>query len=129
MTLPNGVDQVTIRRNFMTLDRKVDKVASELLTLADGMTAADGLLYRDGYTPTVGQTVFTLTNTPSDTSVEMFVNGVRYRHGIDYTVTGTTVTWLDTLFTLDGSDRVVITYFDPTVLLGGGSIYFPGGWS
>lgn len=61
-------------------------------------------------TVTNGQTSFTLLQTPFDSgSVSMFLNGLRQEFGIDYTVSGTTVTWLGT--TLVNTDEVDFTYF------------------
>ena len=63
------------------------------------------------FTPTLGQTVFTLTPGPSETrSLSLFVNGVRADDVTDFTVVGTTLTWLDTDFSLDTSDKVIVRY-------------------
>jgi hypothetical protein len=60
---------------------------------------------------TNGQTVFSLTQTPKDTAnVIFFVNGIAYNITIDYTVVGTTLTWLNVDFTLQTSDRVTAEY-------------------
>ena len=84
----------------------------------------------EGFTPTTGQTVFTLGSTPTPESVVFIVNGVSYVPTVDYTVSGVTVTWLDTDFTLETTDEVVITYYiDAPVLAGGGSLYLPEGWT
>lgn len=60
-----------------------------------------------------GQTGFALSQTPKDVAdVVMTVNGVRYEYGggKDYTISGSTVTWLDTDFTLATTDEVIFTY-------------------
>lgn len=67
---------------------------------------------RDTFTGVVtnGQTMFTLSMTPSDTTlVQMEINGVLYRSTTFLTVSGTTLTWLDT-FVLSSSDVVDIVY-------------------
>ena len=65
------------------------------------------------FTPTLGQTVFTLAAspaTPNDTSV--FVNTVKYIYGIQFTVSGATMTWIPAAgFALDSLDVVEIIYF------------------
>jgi hypothetical protein len=64
------------------------------------------------FTPSLGQTVFNLSATPNpanDTSV--FVNTVKYIYGVNFTVSGTQVTWLDSPFTLDSLDVVEIIYY------------------
>lgn len=64
-------------------------------------------------TPTLGQVSFILSNTPLTTDrVQMYVNGVEYEQGAgkDFTVSGTTVTWLNTPFTLETDDSVAFRY-------------------
>ena len=66
----------------------------------------------DVFTPTLGQTIFILSQTPSDDNdVQMFVNSIKTILGTNYTAVGTTVTWLDTPYILDTSDKVEIVYF------------------
>ncbi len=60
---------------------------------------------------TNGQTSFTLTNEPLDsTTVMMFVNGFKQIYGIDYTGSGQTITWLNTDYTLETTDKVEFWY-------------------
>ena len=62
-------------------------------------------------TATASQTVFTLDEVPfDDNDVEMKINGVSYLITTDYTISGTTATWLDTDFTLDAGDKVEFIY-------------------
>jgi hypothetical protein len=57
------------------------------------------------------QTVFNLSVPPAVSSeVLVWVNGVLYEIGVDYTVLGAVVTWLNTLFTL-GAPDVVEAYY------------------
>ncbi len=66
---------------------------------------------QDEYDPTNGQVTFILTSTPTDPSSVIFmVNGIVADDVIDFTVSGTTVTWLNNLFVLDTSDKVLIKY-------------------
>lgn len=73
--------------------------------------ATSGYWVEDEFTATEDQTIFTLSSTPTDSdSVQMFVNGVIYDDTADYTVSGTTVTWLDAKFTMDTGDKILIRY-------------------
>ena len=66
----------------------------------------------DTYTPSNGQTIFTLTATPTDiTDVDVYVNNVKYEQLTNYTVLSNAVTWLDTPFTMQTTDAVEIIYF------------------
>jgi hypothetical protein len=65
----------------------------------------------DEFTASASQTAFTLTKTPVDSNdVRMRINGVDYDNGVDYTVSGTSVTWTDTAFVLDNGDDVEFDY-------------------
>ena len=62
------------------------------------------------FIPTLGQTVFSLTTAYVGAGgySTMAVNNIGgYEEGINYTISGTVLTWLNTPFTLDGTDRVV----------------------
>jgi len=65
-----------------------------------------------------GQTSFTLTNAPIDsTTVMMFINGFKQIYGTDYTGSGQTITWLNTDYTLETTDKVEFWYL---ITAGGG---------
>jgi len=65
----------------------------------------------DAYTPTLGQTLFNLSDTPEDPNdVKLFANGIKYLVGTDFTVAGNQVTWLDVSFAFDTTDNVEIVY-------------------
>lgn len=51
MTLPNGVDQTVIRRNFMLLNGKVDTLFKALSALV--IDEEDGMLVADDVTTTL----------------------------------------------------------------------------
>lgn len=58
MTLPTGVDPVTIRRNFMTLDRRTTTDGATLTALALAISPivldeSDGILVADETTGTI----------------------------------------------------------------------------
>lgn len=61
------------------------------------------------FTATAGQTVFTLSSSPTQI-LEFFVNGVNYIEGINFTVLGSNVTWLNTPFIMALGDTVEISY-------------------
>jgi hypothetical protein len=81
-------------------------------TPAQDFLAQPGLAAQeDEYVATVGQVTFILSQTPTDpVSVTVAVNGVIYDDISDYTVSGTTLTWLNTLFSLDTGDKVIVRY-------------------
>ena len=68
------------------------------------------------FNPTVtftGESVFTFPSTPVlTTTVEMSVNSVLQENGVDFTVSGTTLTWISTDFLLTPGDFVYVAYFD-----------------
>jgi hypothetical protein len=64
----------------------------------------------DEFVPTFGQVTFILSQPPIDlASLEFYVNGVLYDDVTDYTVSGTTITWLNP-FVLKTKDKVIIRY-------------------
>jgi len=71
--------------------------------------------HEETFVPTLGQTLFVLSNTPRTvTNVTFIVNNVEYEQGVSFTVSPAdhkNVTWLDVPFTLDNTDTVVIKYF------------------
>lgn len=74
------------------------------------LSAAGGAWFEDEFSPTAGQTVFALTQAPSDAnSIQVYVNGVLYDDVTDYTVAGSTLTWLDP-FVLEVGDKVLVRY-------------------
>jgi len=59
----------------------------------------------------LGQTVFTLANAVRINVLACLkVNGLDYLQGIDFTLSGTTLTWLDNLFILDQNDTIKLNY-------------------
>lgn len=56
-----------------------------------------------------GQTVFTMPYTPKSTqSVILQVNGIGYSLTNDYTISGTTLTWLNSEFVLQTTDSLEV---------------------
>lgn len=72
----------------------------------------EGKDYRyEAITPINLQTVFPLAETPVDAATVRFsVNGVSYEPTTNFTVSGATVTWLDTPFTIQATDFVEVEY-------------------
>lgn len=67
--------------------------------------------YEDEFTPTNGQVTFIISNTPTDPqSLTFAVNGVLADEGVDYTLSGTTITWTDAPYTMQTTDLVVVRY-------------------
>lgn len=65
----------------------------------------------DEFTPSNGQVSFTLTRAPSDGfSRELFVNGVLADETGEYTISGETLTWLNTNFSLSTDDFLIARY-------------------
>lgn len=65
----------------------------------------------DEFVPTNGQITFILSLAPTDlVSLEFIVNGVHFDDATDYTVSGTTVTWLNAAFVMKTKDKVLIRY-------------------
>lgn len=62
-------------------------------------------------------TIQSLSLTPADdTAVQIFINGNLAEIGIDYTVVGTTVTWISPTVNIDVPDKCVAVY--PTIIVG-----------
>lgn len=65
----------------------------------------------DEFSATNGQVTFILSQAPTDANSLVFlVNGVAADDTTDYTISGQTITWLDNLFVMDTSDKVLIRY-------------------
>lgn len=73
---------------------------------------ATGVDTKDTLSITVnGQTVFALSTIPENVNISILtVNGQKQTYGVDYTIAGTVLTWLNTSFTLSTSDRMEIYY-------------------
>jgi hypothetical protein len=80
--------------------------------VAGGAPAAGTAPFQeDEFTATGGQTVFVLSETFAlNGMATVTVNGVRYAQGTNYTISGTTLTWLDTPFTLEVGDCIIALY-------------------
>lgn len=63
----------------------------------------------DEFDPTNGQVTFIISQAPTDAnSLTFLVNGVVSDDVTDYTISGQTITWLDNLFVMDTSDKVLV---------------------
>ena len=61
-----------------------------------------------------GQTSLALSSIPVDSdSIELKINGVVATLGLDYTVIGAAITWLNREFILETSDEVYVKYLKP----------------
>jgi hypothetical protein len=65
----------------------------------------------DVFVPTLGQVTFILSQIPTDpTALSLHANGIEALETVDYTLSGLTLTWLNTEFSFDTTDGVVIQY-------------------
>lgn len=70
-----------------------------------------GTFDKDEFTPTLGQVSFILSRAPTDDeSVVVTINGIETDDVTDWTVSGTTLTWLDTEYSLDSNDKLIVRY-------------------
>lgn len=78
-----------------------------------GMVGGAGLVpQKDTFVPIAAQTIFTLSFTPGGMSTFLLtLNGLEQEEGINYTVSGTTLTWLNFPFVLAVTDLLIIHYF------------------
>jgi len=85
-------------------------IGDQLLPDPGGPGGAIGRV-EDKWAATIGQTVFTLTRAPEEPdSWPLFIEGVQYSSPDFFTVSGTTLTWLDVPFTLPAGARVEFYY-------------------
>lgn len=85
--------------------------AGPIVVTSSGGTGVDHHQTDNVTVTTNGQTAFTLSATPVDINdVEMTVNGIEYTNGVDFTITGTSVTWNNVLFTLRTGDMIIFDY-------------------
>ena len=113
-------EKVKVSANDTTADHLLAKlVAGTGITLAelnDGGNeqveiTGSAAWTEDEFTPTLGQITFFLSIAPSDlNSFSLHVNGIAYDDGLDFTVSGTTLTWLNTPFSLDAADKLLARY-------------------
>ncbi|MGD9697612.1 hypothetical protein [Acinetobacter sp.] len=92
----DGVDVSLFKSEFDTHDHGDQYINEEI---------------RDVHTPTSGQTLFTLSNTPRPGSVKMYVNTAKQVYLTDFTISGNQVTWISSEFTFDGADLVEFYYY------------------
>lgn len=65
----------------------------------------------DEFAPTNGQVTFILSQAPNDLpGLLMLINGLPQDRGVDFAVSGVTVTWFNTTHTIEATDKVVFTY-------------------
>jgi len=110
--------EVVINDNLYTADSThtsggdfATDLAAGKWTLVGSVTSSNGYPNIEKFIPTLGQTEFTMAGSPTPSIVPILtVNGTEYEILTDYTLSGSTLTWLDNLFTLDGSDVVRIYY-------------------
>ena len=102
----------------------------EGIELLDGTSASTKVLQTDGtggfalidtptgaawleeaITPTLGQITFILSQAPTEpASLSLHANGIEAKETDDYTLSGTTLTWLNSEFSFETNDDIVIKY-------------------
>ena len=84
---------------------------SPTYAILTGAGGSVGPWTEDEFTPTSGQVTFIISTAPADLQTLTFaVNGVLADEGTDYTVSGTTLTWLNAPFAMETTDLAVIRY-------------------
>lgn len=110
---PNGTVTAEQGRNFY---HSANGVFYTQIASPEGNTWAQTGLQPSQYTeekftPTLGQVTFLLANAPADdVTVDFLVNGNDYNQGVDFSVSGQTVTWLNVKFSMEADDEVLIRY-------------------
>lgn len=85
--------------------------ASGYIARNDGDTAWQGVRRRDvNFVPVDAQVTFILPSAPLGTRVDFYVNSIPYEQGVDYTVSGTNITWLNVVFAIESNDSVRAVY-------------------
>ena len=65
----------------------------------------------EAITPTLGQITFILSQAPTEpASLSLHANGIEAKETDDYTLSGTTLTWLNSEFSFETNDDIVIKY-------------------
>jgi len=86
----------------------VDHLTAHLAGIDDQLGP---LWIEDEFTPTPAQVTFFLSQAPLDiNSLSVKINGVTADDTTDYTISGTTLTWLNNLFVLDSGDKLLAKY-------------------
>lgn len=67
---------------------------------------------QDEFTATAAQVSFILSGAPSEAlSLTFNVNGIDYDDVVDYTISGSTVTWTNAAFVMEAGDKVIVRYY------------------
>lgn len=83
------------------------KQASSFIARNDANLAWQAVSQKSqSYSPLNGQVTFILPSAPLKNVAEFYVNDVLYEQGVDYIVSGTTLTWLNVPFALEVGDKV-----------------------
>ena len=101
---------IIISFNDDDLDAVVQKELKD--AIGGGGPGGGDFFHVDKFPVTVfGQTVFPLSKVPTNVNkVVLIVSGIPQEYGVDYSVVGSVLTWLDNDFQLETSDWVQIIY-------------------
>ena len=102
---------VLVEKNVISINFTGDCIAeSDGFGNVTVITSGTGVRRQDVFTATVGQVNFTTTYTPTDQqSTDLFIDGISQTVGVDYTVSGNTVTYGNNP-PLTGGETVVVKY-------------------
>ena len=110
-TTAGSITQITISIMRTGIDGAWETGAGSVTPISFTDLAALAPWNEDEFTPALGQITFFLSSAVSDAdSFSLHVNGVVYDDAADYTVSGLTLTWLNTPFSLDSSDKLLARY-------------------
>ena len=104
LIIPPGLRKVSVDGTTITGD---GTPANPLIATGGGGGVS---VQEDVFAPTTLQTVFTLSQTWAGMYAVVYVNGIESIRNIDFTISGTTLTWLDTPYTLTLGDLFVVDY-------------------
>jgi hypothetical protein len=106
---PHSVEGIELLDGTSADNKVLETDGAGGFTLIDTPTGAAWL--EDAFTPTLGQITFILSQAPTEpVSLSLHANGVEAVVAVDYTISGTTLTWLNTEFSFETDDEVVIQY-------------------
>lgn len=97
---------------FTTVRSRLDALEGLLCSISEVVSGTSTIMHQDVFSASASQTVFVLTHKPINAqSTELFISGVSQTIGIDYTLSGFTVTYSG-IPALVGGEEVVVKYFE-----------------
>jgi hypothetical protein len=111
----NGIDYTSAGQNITFMSTSIPKTGDILQAFYRVIGSSQSITFADSEIPsgTINGTnlVFTLAASPNPSkSLELFKNGVLLQQGGDYTVSGSTITFLNTAVTPQTGDKLIADY-------------------